>query len=81
MELTKKKLLELAQILGATEVKVGDPEVTNLTKVHLRCVAYCWSKNGYCTGRLYWGQNGDFYVAKTHDDVCYVAYVAELNCL
>ena len=81
MKLTKKKLLELAQILGALEIKVGDREVAKLAKMHLRCMAYSWSKNGYCTSRLYRDQENKFYVAKTHDDVCYVAYAAELNCL
>ena len=81
MELTKKKLFNLAQDLGAIELKRGDTEVAKLAKTRLRCVAYSWSKNGYCTSRLYRNQENKFYVAKTHDDVCYVAYAAELNCL
>ena len=70
MELTKKKLLELAQILGAVEIKVGDRDVA---KKRLNCLIYSWSVNGYCTGRIYRDQNGVFYVAKSHNDVCYVA--------
>ena len=70
MELTKKKLLDLAEILGAIEIKTGDRDVA---KMRLTCVVYSWSKNGYCTGRIYRDLNGEFYVAKTHNDVCYVA--------
>ena len=81
MELSKKKLIALARDIGAIELKMGDREVAKLAKMHLRCMAYSWSKNGYCTSRLYRDQDNKFYVAKTHDDVCYVAYEAELNCL
>lgn len=78
MELTKKKLFALAEDIGAVELKTGDPEVAKLSKMHLRCIAYSWSTKGCCTARLYRVQNGDFYVAKTHAAVCYVAYMAEL---
>ena len=81
MELTRKKLFALARDIGAIELKMSDTEIAKLAKTHLRCVAYSWSKNGYCTSRLYRNQENKFYVAKTHDDVCYVAYAAELNCL
>ena len=67
MELTKKKLLELAQILGAIEVKVGDRDVV---KKGLRCVAY--SGWGYrCNGRIYRDDQGKFFVAKSRNVACY----------
>lgn len=74
MELTKKKVLELAQILGAVEVKAGDRDVA---KMCIRCIAWSRSKNGYCTSRLYRGQNGAFYVTKSRNAACYFGiYVA-----
>ena len=61
MELTKKKLLELAQILGAVEVEAGDREVA---KMHLQCVAYSRGAHG-CSGRFYRNDQGKFFVAKS----------------
>lgn len=73
MGLTKNELLDFAQFLDAVELKEGDPEVAKVAKMGLRCVDYSWSGRGYCTGRIYKNKQGKYYVAKTHDAVCYVA--------
>lgn len=72
MEVTKKELLSLAKALGAVELKAGDPEVAKVAKMHLRCVFFSW-RACKCTGQIFRDKQGKFYVAKTHDAVCYVA--------
>lgn len=75
MELTKKKVLELAQILGAVEVKAGDRDVA---KNGLRCVAYSFGVYG-CNARLYRDGQGKFFVAKNRNAACYLMQLAILG--
>lgn len=58
VELTKKKLLDLAEILGAVEIKAGDRE---FAKLRLHCMAYSAGVYG-CNGCILKDQNGKFYV-------------------
>ena len=67
IELTKKKLLDLAEILGAVELKEGDRDVL---KNGLRCVAYSLGVYG-CSSRLYINDQGKFFVAKSRSAACY----------
>lgn len=67
IELTKKKLIDLAQILGAVEVKAGDRD---LLKNGLRCVAYSRGVYGP-NARLYVNDQGNFFVAKNRNASCY----------
>ena len=67
IELTKKKLIDLAEILGAVEVKAGKQDVF---KNRLRCVAY--SRGVYGPNcRLYVNDQGKFFVAKSRNAACY----------
>ena len=74
MELTKKKVLELAQILGAVEVKAGDRDVA---KNGLRCVAYSLGVYG-TNSRLYRNNKGNFFVAKIRNAAYYLMQLAIL---
>ena len=75
MELTKKNVLKLAQILGAVEVKAGDRDVA---KNGLRCVAY--SLGVYGTNcRLYTNDQGEFFVAKSRNAAYYLMHLAILG--
>ena len=67
VELTKKKLIDLAQILGALEIKAGDRDVF---KNGLRCVAYSLGVYGRNCG-LYMDDQGNFFVAKSRNAACY----------
>lgn len=67
IEVTKKKLLELAEILGAVEIKAGD---LNFVQMRMRCVAYSSGVYG-CSGRLYQNEQGKFFVAKSRNAACY----------
>ena len=67
IELSKKKLIDLAEILGAVEVKAGDREVL---KNGLRCVAYSLGVYG-TNARLYVNDQGKFFVAKSRNVACY----------
>ena len=68
IELSKKKLIDLAQILGAVEVKAGDRDVL---KNGLRCVAYSFGVYG-TNARLYIDNQGKFFVAKSRNAACYL---------
>ena len=68
IELSKKKLLDLAQILGAVEVKAGDRDVL---KNGLRCVAYSVGVYG-TNARLYVNDQGEFFVATSRSAACYL---------
>lgn len=67
IELTKKKLLELSEILGALELTMSDRDVV---KMHMRCVAYSLGVYG-CNARLYQNDQGKFFVAKNGNVACY----------
>ena len=67
IELSKKKLFDLAQILGAVEVEAGDRDVL---KNGLRCVAYSLGVYGRNCG-LYINDQGEFFVAKSRNAACY----------
>lgn len=67
IELSKKKLIDLAQILDAVEIKAGDREVL---KNGLRCVAYSLGVYG-TNSRLYRDNKGNFFVAKNRNAACY----------
>lgn len=67
IELTKKKLIDLAQILGAVEIKAGD---LNVEKMRMHCVAYSLGVYG-CNSRLYRDDQGNFFVAKNRNAACY----------
>lgn len=67
IELTKKKLLDLAEILGAVEIKAGEIDVVQM---RMRCVAYSLGVYG-CSGRLYQNEQGSFFVAKSRNAACY----------
>lgn len=67
IELSKKKLIDLAQILGAVEVKAGEQDVF---KNGLRCVAYSLGVYG-CNARLYVNDQGKFFIAKSRNAACY----------
>lgn len=68
MEVSKKKLVDLAQKLGATQILEGD----QISKLQLRSVASSWSGCG-CTGRIYTNPQGKFFFATTRRDVLYIA--------
>ena len=67
IELTKKKLIDQAEILGAIEVKAGDHDVF---KNGLRCVAYSFGVYG-TNARLYTNDQGKFFVAKSRNAAYY----------
>lgn len=67
IELSKTKLIDLAEILGAVEVKAGDRDVL---KNGLRCVAYSFGVYG-TNSRLYRDDQGNFFVAKSRNAACY----------
>lgn len=67
VELTKKKLFDLAEILGAVEIKAGEQDVF---KNGLRCVAYSFGVYG-TNARLYVNDQGKFFVAKSRSAACF----------
>ena len=67
IELSKKKLIDLAEILGAVEIKAGEQDVF---KNGLRCVAYSFGVYG-TNARLYVNDQGHFFVAKSRNAAYY----------
>ncbi len=71
-EMTKKKLIDLAQKLGASQLLKEFDAPWEIASMGLRSIASSRGING-CNGQIYISKKGNFFFATTQGDVLYIA--------